>query len=105
MRMHLIAYVCSSGRVVRWPAEGSTEFVDVFNNRTSGCRYAVVEPVRSWGPRGRNLPAGDVYWLIDLYDARVPHSGLRLPADIHIGNYQVFPTEAAAIMAGVLSHE
>ena len=78
------------------------EFVDVFNNRTSGCRYAVVEPVGTYAAIW--LRGG--YWLIDLYDARIPaNPNLHGHHDIRLGNYQVFPTEAAAIMAGVLSCE
>ncbi len=66
----LQAYICGVGCVKPSPFEGWATFAQIFNNRPSGCRYAVVRrvPLRNHQGKVFNAPRADgPYMVWDLY--------------------------------------
>lgn len=87
LRLALKAYVCEGG-VTHWRHdEGTMTLNKIYVERPNGCRYAVAQ-------------AGDVFWVIDLYECQIEVGGFRIVSCEH----RVLPDLDAAMMAARLTY-
>jgi len=85
----LLAYVCSCGDVRMVEDMGFTTMESIFQRRPDGCQYAVVR---------RMLPPDDAEFLTaDLYELLTTDG-----RDVLLGDYKVFSTFDAALVAAQL---